>query len=158
MADKLSRRDFIGKTAAAGIAAALVGAGGGVSRAQEPEEDYWVATLGRVKDLNEKEPVLVKASFVDAEDQEQASEKLFVRWIRINKNTGRWVILSAICRHLKCKVEYIADERRFRCPCHGSEYDIDGQLLDGPAKKPLPDYSADAFEEDGWLKLRREPD
>jgi cytochrome b6-f complex iron-sulfur subunit len=43
--------------------------------------------------------------------------------------------LSLICPHLGCTVEAKPDE--FACPCHGSRYDQDGKLLQGPATKGL---------------------
>lgn len=45
--------------------------------------------------------------------------------------------LSAICTHKGCQVVFNAVERSWDCPCHGSRFDIDGAVLDGPAKKPL---------------------
>jgi glycine/D-amino acid oxidase-like deaminating enzyme/nitrite reductase/ring-hydroxylating ferredoxin subunit len=46
---------------------------------------------------------------------------------------------SAVCRHLGCVVQWNAVERSFDCPCHGSRYDVDGTVLDGPATAPLDD-------------------
>ncbi len=41
------------------------------------------------------------------------------------------------CPHLGCTVPWDDDERRFRCPCHGSIYDYVGRRLAGPAPRPL---------------------
>lgn len=43
--------------------------------------------------------------------------------------------LSLVCTHLGCTVE--SNENGFACPCHGSKYDIEGNVLNGPAKKQL---------------------
>lgn len=45
--------------------------------------------------------------------------------------------LSAICTHQGCQVAFNAVERSWDCPCHGSRFDVDGTVLDGPAMKPL---------------------
>jgi Rieske Fe-S protein len=53
-------------------------------------------------------------------------------------SAGEFKVFSAVCTHLGCIVNQIADGR-IDCPCHGSEYSItDGAVLAGPAPKPLP--------------------
>jgi glycine/D-amino acid oxidase-like deaminating enzyme/nitrite reductase/ring-hydroxylating ferredoxin subunit len=52
--------------------------------------------------------------------------------------TGRLHCVSSICTHLGCIVKFNAAEKSWDCPCHGSRFDVDGGVLDGPAKKPLP--------------------
>lgn len=43
--------------------------------------------------------------------------------------------LSLICTHLGCTVNEA--QEGFACPCHGSRYDSDGNVLRGPAKLAL---------------------
>ncbi len=44
---------------------------------------------------------------------------------------------SATCTHLGCTVEWNGDEKTFDCPCHGSRYNNDFSVKQGPAKRPL---------------------
>jgi cytochrome b6-f complex iron-sulfur subunit len=45
--------------------------------------------------------------------------------------------LWARCTHLGCTPNWFNDQNRFRCPCHGSNYTIDGDVIAGPAPRPL---------------------
>ncbi len=48
------------------------------------------------------------------------------------------VAVSSICTHRGCEVR--AMPRSLQCPCHGSEYDELGEVLEGPATRPLKRY------------------
>lgn len=46
--------------------------------------------------------------------------------------------VSLRCTHLGCLLRFNAAERSWDCPCHGSRFDVDGAVLEGPAVRPLP--------------------
>ncbi|MEU9449148.1 Rieske (2Fe-2S) protein [Streptomyces sp. NPDC048277] len=55
--------------------------------------------------------------------------------------SGEFKAFSAICTHMGCTVNQVADGT-IDCPCHGSKYHIaDGSVAHGPATKPLPPKS-----------------
>jgi cytochrome b6-f complex iron-sulfur subunit len=43
--------------------------------------------------------------------------------------------ISLVCTHLGCTVE--SKPEGFACPCHGSRFDLQGNVTRGPAEKPL---------------------
>ncbi len=66
--------------------------------------------------------------------------------VRFNKEKKAYVIgaaggvyaLSAVCTHLGCITRFRSDERIIACPCHGSRFDLEGNVVHGPAPQPLP--------------------
>lgn len=45
--------------------------------------------------------------------------------------------VNSICPHMGCTVSWNASEKSWDCPCHGSRFDIEGKLLNGPATSGL---------------------
>lgn len=55
--------------------------------------------------------------------------------ILIKSGDNAFKALSLMCSHKGC--ELVAYKNFFECPCHGSEFSIDGEVLKGPASKSL---------------------
>lgn len=45
--------------------------------------------------------------------------------------------LSSVCTHLGCTPNWLEGEQKFKCPCHGSGFYINGINFEGPAPRPL---------------------
>lgn len=50
---------------------------------------------------------------------------------------GELHICDALCKHLKCQLQFNPNTKTWDCPCHGSRFDIDGKLIVGPATEDL---------------------
>lgn len=55
----------------------------------------------------------------------------------IVRERDRAYAVFARCTHLGCTVNWFADQRIFKCPCHGSQYRSNGTQFAGPAPRPL---------------------
>jgi cytochrome b6-f complex iron-sulfur subunit len=61
-------------------------------------------------------------------------------WLVRNEDNTMYA-LSTVCTHLGCTPNWLASEKKFKCPCHGSGYRITGLNFEGPAPRPLERYS-----------------
>ncbi len=50
--------------------------------------------------------------------------------------------LSAVCTHLGCLVNWEPDAQEIVCPCHVARFDLNGNVIGGPAPKPLQQIKA----------------
>ena len=51
------------------------------------------------------------------------------------------VCFKSACPHLGCVVKWDAVSGRFRCSCHGGNFDRDGNVIAGPPPRPLDRYA-----------------
>lgn len=49
------------------------------------------------------------------------------------RTTHGLLALEQTCTHEGCAVSWTPADRRFECPCHGSQFDMEGQVVAGPA-------------------------
>lgn len=56
-------------------------------------------------------------------------------WL-VRSETGLFSLIS-ICTHLGCTPNWFESEQLFKCPCHGSVFTREGDVISGPAPEPL---------------------
>ena len=71
-------------------------------------------------------------------------------WIERN-NDGFFAIIAR-CTHLGCTPVWLSSENKFKCPCHGSGFHVDGVNFEGPAPRALERCKI-VLAEDGQLLI-----
>jgi Rieske Fe-S protein len=63
---------------------------------------------------------------------------------------------SSLCTHMQCPVMWSEEKKQFDCGCHGSRFDAEGHVINGPAEKPLKPLPVKV--EDGvvWVQMTKE--
>ena len=59
-----------------------------------------------------------------------------------------------VCTHSGCGI-FLFERDRMRCQCHGSEFDVEGRNVAGPAPLPLARYTTELDEEGKTLRITR---
>ena len=69
------------------------------------------------------------------------TDQLTSEWVTKDSDGSYWIAVYQRCVHLGCTVPFRNDCISFKCPCHGSHYNIDGEYLDGPAPRSLDRFA-----------------
>lgn len=59
------------------------------------------------------------------------------KWAVYRDETGNLQCHSAVCTHMDCIVDWNDAEKSWDCPCHGSRFEVTGEVIEGPAFSPL---------------------
>ena len=104
-------------------------------------------------------PSKFKVGFPDAFPAGQVQTKFkaqFAVWIANSEYNGQQQIyaLKSVCTHLGCTPNWLEAEQKYKCPCHGSGFYMDGINFEGPAPRPLERYAI-RIAEDGQIEIDR---
>lgn len=124
-----------------GAAAALIGLGLAIplvgyviGPALKKRERPWV-DVGAAADLAEGTPTQLDyiTTILDGWVETTAQKAVWA----VKQRTGEVTVFSPICTHLGCGYRWDQSDRTFKCPCHGSVFDMEGRVLAGPAPRSL---------------------
>ncbi len=136
---KQSRRGFMEWAIA--VIAGVIGFGLGVplagyvsSPALKRREPSWVE-VGPTDGLQAGQPEELEYTRTVQDGWRTTASKKAI-WA-IKQPSGAITVFSPICPHLGCGFRWDGGDKKFKCPCHGSIYDVTGKVLAGPAPRPL---------------------
>jgi succinate dehydrogenase / fumarate reductase iron-sulfur subunit len=125
----------LGIGTALALGAVAAGSAIGPTLAKTPKQWVPVATLETIKP-NEVSTVLIRYETKSGLYRQQVSTPVLV------SHTGSEIVcFKSNCPHLGCVVKWDALSGRFRCSCHGGNFDRDGNVIAGPPPRPLDRYA-----------------
>lgn len=132
------RRDFLGMAVGACAAIGGLGALAAAKRTWDPLPSVKAAGFTTIDLSNAQENVLNvekwrgKPIFILKKSNEMTEDD---RDIIIGND--RFHVSIGLCTHLGCIPAYEKDEHKFKCACHGGEFDASGKQTFGPPPGPL---------------------
>ncbi|HSK96526.1 MAG TPA: FAD-dependent oxidoreductase [Euzebyales bacterium] len=78
-----------------------------------------------------------RAAVDDLADGDGAVVRVDGRALAVSRQGDRIRAVSPVCTHLGCHVAWNRAEQSWDCPCHGSRFDPDGTVIQGPATRDL---------------------
>ena len=94
-----------------------------------------------------------KAGFPDEYSVGEVSERWkdkYAAWVV--RDEEKIYALSTVCTHLGCTPNWLGNENKFKCPCHGSGFYKTGINFEGPAPRPLERFKI-ALADDGQILI-----
>ena len=80
-----------------------------------------------------------------------------VALVRNPTNPKQLIAVNPKCTHQGCDVKWAAGEKKYACPCHGASFDANGEVLNGPATKPLTAYQTKIVGTQVFAKISAPP-
>lgn len=136
--DDCTRRQLLGRCAAAAVATPLLGGtlAGCARRVAEARKVYLPAPVdGKVHVSRALGPELNQIGGALLVHPDGTHPVLV-------SNTGSgFVALNALCPHANCEVTWVQEDLQAECPCHGSRFSADGKVLGPPAQADLEAFA-----------------
>jgi|SRR4030095_1193912 len=142
---KISRRDFI-RTSALGVVA-----GGTILSSMNLNV---LAGTSAKKAVFRKsgDDIVVKLSDNAPLSKVGGNVKVNDEIMLIRKSETEFLAVKTICTHKGCDVDLEGD--KFVCPCHGSEYTLEGKVTQGPSKADLKTFETIFDSEKGIVTIQ----
>lgn len=132
MKNKISRRDFI-KNSSTGIII-----GGAMLSNLDISKIMASSRYGKFQKISGD--IILKLTDPKNSELKKVGGSVFIddETLLLRISQTQFITLSLICRHKGCIVE--KEGNQFVCPCHGSEYSLEGKVTHGPAESNLITY------------------
>lgn len=134
-----TRRSFFVKTtifisSLIGMSLAVPFIGYVIAPAFRQRKEEWVS-VSKIDQLPVGTPKALDYTLTEKDgwQEKQATKAVWA----VKRADGQVTVYSPICPHLGCGFRWDQQDRLFKCPCHGSIFDIEGTVKAGPAPRPL---------------------
>ena len=114
---------------------------GGVALAEFVAVAFAFLRPRKLKARREDADSIITAGAVESFEPNSVTAFVRGKFYLARLEDGGFLALSRTCTHLGCSVPWVEKEMKFTCPCHGSAFDITGNVIDSPAPRALDMYA-----------------
>jgi len=102
--------------------------------------------------------VISVGSVADLPDVQAGPENLPKVKLWLSHTDEGVMALYKVCTHLGCLYNWKDQEDKFVCPCHGSQFQKNGEYIQGPAPRSLDRFVVEAVDPTSGEVISRTPD
>jgi menaquinol-cytochrome c reductase iron-sulfur subunit len=104
------------------------------------KSEAWIP-LGKLENFEIGKPTLATftRSKVNGWEKTVSSYGVFV----LRKSDAEQFVLSNVCTHLSCRVNWNEEKKQYTCPCHDATFSLEGEVLGGPPPRPLDRFEGE---------------
>ena len=106
---------------------------------KKQNQDTWI-TLGPVSSLTPGEPKAFPYSTRSKDGWVDSSQSGVA--YALTTDAQNVMVLSNVCTHLSCRVNWRSEQREYFCPCHDGSFNVEGQVIGGPPPRPLDRFQS----------------
>ncbi len=118
---------------------------------KKTKSDNWIS-LGQLENYPTGSPTMFNFTQTTINGWERSSKSYGVFVLR---SSGTAVeVLSDVCTHLSCRVNWNEETQEFACPCHAAFFDRNGKVKSGPPPRPLDRYEIKLEGDQLFIHLR----
>ncbi len=92
---------------------------------------------GKRQEISAESGAIIEAGRVESFPFNSVTAFVRGKFYLCRMGDGGFLAVSRKCTHLGCTVPWLDKEKRFACPCHGSVFDIRGEVISPPAARAL---------------------
>ena len=118
---------------------------------KKTSEDEWIV-LGPVENYPTGTPTIFNFTLTKVNGWERSSKSFGV--FVLKSESGEIKVLSDVCTHLSCRVNWNEENQEFACPCHAAYFDRDGRVKSGPPPRALDQYEIKLEDDQLFIHLR----
>ena len=93
--------------------------------------------IGKVDEIEIENPKKVTINSFKVDGWNRFDDVILGATWLVKKRDGNVIVMSTVCPHLGCGIDWDKEKELFVCPCHRSVFNIEGEVVSGPSPRAM---------------------